>query len=83
MRFIDQKLGLDACFTCRRKDCSHGIQRSALFYKRAKKLVKEENSIKIEVKRANAKNFRLRYSELAGTSNHPPQSRENAGKYWD
>jgi hypothetical protein len=37
-----------------------------VLYKRAKKLVKEENSIKIEVKRANANNFRLGYSELAG-----------------
>jgi DNA-binding transcriptional LysR family regulator len=37
-----------------------------VLYKRAKKLVKEENSIKIEVKRANANNFRLGYSKLAG-----------------
>lgn len=37
-----------------------------VLYKRAKKLVKEENLIKIEVKRANANNFRLGYSELAG-----------------
>ncbi|WP_373367809.1 hypothetical protein [Lactobacillus delbrueckii] len=37
-----------------------------VLYKRAKKLVKEENSIKIEVKRANANNFRLGYSELDG-----------------
>ena len=37
-----------------------------VLYKRAKKLVKEEESIKIEVKRANANNFRLGYSELAG-----------------
>lgn len=37
-----------------------------VLYKRAKKLVKEEDSIKIEVKRANANNFRLGYSELAG-----------------
>ena len=37
-----------------------------VLYKRAKKLVKEENSVKIEVKQANANNFRLGYSELAG-----------------
>lgn len=37
-----------------------------VLYKRAKKLVKEENLIKIEVKRANTNNFRLGYSELAG-----------------
>lgn len=37
-----------------------------VLYRRAKTLVKEEDSIKIEVKRANASNFRLGYSELAG-----------------
>lgn len=39
-----------------------------VLYKRAKKLVEEESSIKIEVKRASENNFRLGYSELAGSA---------------